>query len=90
MAAVDHVNAFSTGGACSQESFRTACWKCNVRRSDASLAKWEQREKRSPVKGKYGEPEHWDGLAALFVFSAERNPTRLTASDKDWLKAMRA
>ncbi len=29
-AAIDHIQAFSTGGACSQENFRTACWKCNM------------------------------------------------------------
>ena len=88
-AAIDHIQAFSTGGACSQENFRTACWKCNVRKSDAPLTTWEQRGKRSPVKGKYGEPKDWDGLAALFILLAERDRSRLTASERDWLRALR-
>ena len=36
-AAIDHVQAFSTGDACSEENFRTSCWKCNVRKSAAPL-----------------------------------------------------
>ena len=89
-AAIDHVQAFSIGGACSEENFRTSCWKCNLRKSDAALDKWEQRDKRSPVKGKYGEPEHWDGLTSLFMLVAERNPSLLTATERDWLKALTA
>jgi len=89
-ACIDHVQAFSAGGTCSEENFRTACWKCNLRKNDAPLKTWEQREKRSPVKGKYGEPKNWDGMAALFMFLAERNPSQLTAYDKDWLKALRS
>lgn len=89
-AAIDHLRAFSTGGACSEENFRTACWKCNTRKGDAPLEAWEQREKRSPVKGKYGEPETWDGLTTLFIALAERNPGLLTTTERDWLRALRA
>ncbi len=89
-AAIDHVQALSNGGACSEDNFRTACWKCNTRKSDAPLETWEQREKRSPIRGKYGEPEEWDGLTALFVILAERNPALLTTAERDWLRALRA
>ena len=88
-AVLDHVEAFSAGGPCTEENLATACAKCNGRKSSAPLDKWGQREKRSPIKGKYGEPQHWDGLASVFVMLAERNMTNLTAGEKDWLKALR-
>lgn len=84
------VQAFSTGGACSEENFRTACWKCNTRKNDAPLEAWEQRDKRLAIKGKYGEPEQWDGLTALFVVLAEWNPALLTTTERDWLRALKA
>lgn len=89
-ATIDHVQPFSRGGTCGEENFRTACWKCNMRKSDNPLEIWEQREKRPPIKGKYGEPEAWDGLTTLFMALAQRNPSVLTATDRDWLRALEA
>jgi hypothetical protein len=40
------------------------------------------------MKGKDGEPQHWDGLSTLFVMLAQRDPVGLTASEKGWLKAL--
>ena len=88
-AAIDHVEAFSNGGACSEENLRTACWKCNVRKSSAQVDKWEQRVKRIPVKGKYGEPQSWDGLTSVFVMLAERRFSSLTSGERQWLKALK-
>jgi 5-methylcytosine-specific restriction endonuclease McrA len=85
-AVIDHVEAFSTGGANSEENLATACNKCNGRKSSASLKKWGGREMRKPIKGKYGEPQHWDGLSGVFVILAQRDPVGLTASDRTWLK----
>ena len=89
-AAIDHVQAFSTGGPCSTQNLCTACWKCNVRKSSAALERWEQREKRKPIKGKYGEPQDWDGLTAVFVILAERHRARLTTEEKHWLKGFKS
>jgi 5-methylcytosine-specific restriction endonuclease McrA len=89
-APVDHVQAFSTGGACREENLCTSCWKCNVRKNSAGVDQWEQRQKHNPVKGKYGEPRDWDGLASVFVMLAERHPTLLTAGEREWLKAMQS
>jgi hypothetical protein len=83
---IDHIEAFSTGGANSEENLATACNKCNGRKSSASLKKWGGREMRKPIKGKYGEPQHWDGLSGVFVILAQRDPVGLTASDRTWLK----
>ena len=87
-ATVDHVVAHGRDGAHSLENFVTACAKCNVRKSDGELAAWLQRDKRKPVKGKYGEPTAWDGLSGLFVVMATRVPSSLTMNDRAWLKAL--
>jgi hypothetical protein len=50
---------------------------------------WNERPKRRPIKGKYGEPQNWDGLTALFVVLAEHNLAKLTAGERDWLKAIK-
>lgn len=89
-AAIDHVEPFSAGGACAAENLRTSCWKCNVRKSAAAIDKWERREKRSPIKGKYGEPHHWDGLTSVFVLLAQRQFALLSADQRQWLKALAA
>ncbi len=89
-AVIDHVEAFSTGGSCTEENFCTACCKCNVRKSAASLDRWSQRDRRKPVKGKYGEPQFWDGFSHLFVLLANRNKLFLNVSDRAWLKVLSA
>ena len=70
---IDHAEAFSTGGANSEENLVTACNKCNGRKSSASLIKWGGRVMRKPVKGKYGEPQHWDGLASTRQLDDQSN-----------------
>lgn len=88
-AVIDHAEAFSTGGLDSEGNLITACNKCNGRKSAAPLDKWSKRPTRKPIKGKYGEPQHWDGLASVFVVLAERNPATLTAGERDWLRAIK-
>ncbi len=89
-AVIDHIEAFSTGGTCTEDNFCTACCKCNVRKSAAPLERWNQREKRKPIKGQYGEPQHWDGLSQLFVLLASRNTSALTTGERQWLKTLGA
>jgi hypothetical protein len=48
--------------------------------------------KRSPlhqVKGKYGEPEQWDGLSMLFVVLVEQVPQTASPSELEWLRALK-
>jgi hypothetical protein len=52
------------------------------------LDEWGKRPQRKPIKGKYGEPQHWDGLTALFVVLAQRDRSGLTLSERDWLKVL--
>lgn len=89
-ACIDHVEAFSAGGSCTEDNFCTACCKCNVRKSAKSLDRWTQRPQPKPVKGKYGEPQHWDGFSHLFVLLANRNKSDLTESDRARLKVLSA
>jgi hypothetical protein len=87
-AVIDHVEAFSRRGASTEENLATACNKCNGRKSAAPMSEFSKRPQRKPVKGKYGEPQHWDGLSSVFIVLARRDPDGLTVSEKGWLKAL--
>ncbi len=87
-AVIDHIEAFSTGGADHIDNLATACNKCNGRKSAATLDQWGERLMDRPIKGKYGEPQKWDGMSALFVMLAQRSPAALTAGERDWLRAL--
>jgi HNH endonuclease len=87
-AVIDHIDAFSTGGADHVDNLATACNKCNGRKSAATLDHWGERPMDRPIKGKYGEPQKWDGLSSLFVMLAQRDPTVLTVGERDWLRAL--
>jgi 5-methylcytosine-specific restriction endonuclease McrA len=87
-AVVDHVEAFAGGGSNAIGNLASACNKCNGRKSAAAVAEWDKRAKERPVKGKYGEPQNWDGLSILFVLLAGRHADALTASEKAWLRAL--
>ena len=87
---LDHVESFSGGGACSEENLATSCAKCNGRKSSAPVDTWNQRLIRKPIKGKYGEPQDWDGLSALFIVLAERHSSTLTRGERDWLRAIKS
>ncbi len=89
-AVLDHVEAFSAGGECVENNLVTACAKCNGRKSAAPLEDWNKRLIRKPIKGKYGEPQVWDGLSSVFVMLAGRHPSKLTTGEREWLKAMKA
>lgn len=89
-ACIDHVEAFSTGGAHDISNFATSCSRCNTRKSARSADEYLKVSDPWTVKGKHGEPEHWDGLASLFVLLARRAERPLTAAEKDWLHAFEA
>lgn len=82
-AVIDHIEAFSKGGAHEESNFATACSKCNARKTDG-----EPKEPRRPVRARYGEPTAWDGLSRVFVALAGRPEAALTASEAGWLKAL--
>jgi len=89
-AVIDHIEAHSAGGADQIDNLVTACNKCNGRKSAATLDRWGERPMEKPVKGKYGEPQHWDGLSSLFVMMAKSDPAVLTAGERGWLRALQS
>ena len=88
-AVLDHVTAQKAGGAASESNLVTSCNKCNAHKSDTELDAWDQREKRKPIKGKYGEPGAWDGMSGLFVLLAERHKSDVTVGECQWLDAIK-
>jgi 5-methylcytosine-specific restriction endonuclease McrA len=88
-AVVDHVEAFSKGGRDEASNFVTSCNKCNARKNDRSVSAFTREHPGRVVRGKYGEPQHWDGLASLFLVLAERG-IRLNPGERRWAQAMRA
>ena len=89
-ACIDHVRAFSDGGAHDISNFIASCARCNTRKSDRSAEAWIDANPPWRVKGKYGEPEEWDGLASLFVVLARKTQRPLITVEKDWLRAIEA
>ena len=88
-AVIDHVNAHSRGGPDIAENLVTACNKCNANKSDESQDEFSRKSPRRTVKGKYGEPQDWDGLSTLFVILIERAPGTASASERDWMKHLK-
>lgn len=89
-AVIDHIEAFSAGGASTEDNLATLCNKCNTQKSAGTAERHRARHPHTPVKGKYGPPLHWDGLSALFVVLARRHESELSASERSWLKVLTA
>jgi 5-methylcytosine-specific restriction endonuclease McrA len=87
-ASIDHVQAFSKGGAHDISNFATICARCNARKGNRSREEHREVHKPWVVKGKHGEPSNWDGLASVFVFFARRNRGKLTITERGWLAAL--
>ncbi len=88
-AVIDHVEAFAAGGASAEANLVTACNKCNARKNSRTSADYQRERPGRPVKGRYGEPQHWDGLASLFLVLAAGEPT-LPAAERAWRRALTA
>jgi 5-methylcytosine-specific restriction endonuclease McrA len=89
-ACVDHVHAYSKGRVHDISNFATICARCNARKGSRSREEHLAVHKPWLVKGKHGEPLHWDGLASVFVFYARRSSRVLTATERGWLAALEA
>jgi 5-methylcytosine-specific restriction endonuclease McrA len=87
-AVLDHIDAFARKGPCHPDNLVTACAKCNGRKGAITQETWAKRDIRKSIKGRYGEPQAWDGLSSLFVMLATRDVTALTAGERSWLKAL--
>lgn len=87
-AVVDHVEAYSKGGRHDESNFVTACNKCNARKNAKKAGDYALEKPGKPVRGKYGEPRHWDGLVSLFLLLAAK--AELTSTERRWKAALRA
>jgi 5-methylcytosine-specific restriction endonuclease McrA len=85
---IDHIEVFSTGGLDVAENLATACNRCNMTRNSCELKKWLDKRPIKRIKGKYGEPETWDGFSSVFLHLAKRYAHELTASEIEWAKAL--
>jgi hypothetical protein len=88
-AVIDHVEAFARGGLHDEPNFVTSCNKCNTRKNSAEVSAFETRSPLVAVKGRYGEPSHWDGMTTMFVLLGSQMLARLSASEVAWLNALR-
>jgi hypothetical protein len=78
------------GGAHDEANFATICSKCNARKGTRSSEQHAAIDAPRVVKGKYGEPTAWDGLASTYFMLARQSLRVLTASEKGWLRALEA
>lgn len=89
-AVIDHLEAHSRGGKDASDNLVAACCKCNALKSDAKWEVFMAKQQRHKVKGKYGEPEYWDGITTLFAILVEREPNIASASEREWLRHLKA
>ena len=87
-ASIDHIEAFSRGGVHGLDNFATICARCNARKSARSTESFVTLSQPWKVKGKHGEPVHWDGLASAFVALARDRINSLSATERKWLAAL--
>ena len=89
-AVIDHSEAHSRGGAADPSNLVTACNKCNAQKSAMPPEDFQKLRPLRPVKGKYGEPENWDGLSSLFIMLIEHTPQTASETELEWLRAFKA
>src|SRR5579872_2715295 len=87
-AVIDHVEAHRRGGPDAEANFVTSCNKCNMRKNDALAEGFQKKSPLHQVRGKYGEPELWDGLSTLFIVLAGQAPQVTTLTERQWLAAL--
>lgn len=87
-AVIDHVEAHSAKGPSVISNLVTACNKCNAYKSASAADDFRKRFPLRPIKGKYGEPEDWDGLSTLFLLLVAKNPDSVTPNERGWVLAL--
>ncbi|MGH7593265.1 MAG: HNH endonuclease [Gemmatimonadales bacterium] len=88
-ASVDHKEPLAGGGAHHLDNFAAICARCNARKGARAIDVYLAEANPWKVRGPFGPPQHWDGLASVFVSLAANPIEPLTSTDKAWLKALR-
>lgn len=65
----DHVEAFASGGACTQENIVTASSSVNIHKGH-----WPLADLNWPSPRRWPNPDNWNGLTAWFCRRVEVNP----------------
>jgi hypothetical protein len=52
------------------------------------VERFERTHPLRRVRGKYGEPAHWDGLSVLFVLLIRDDRSGVTRSEQEWCDAL--
>jgi 5-methylcytosine-specific restriction endonuclease McrA len=85
-AVIDHEIASSRQGSNDFENLRTACNKCNGRKSNLAVTDFKKRLHWPGENLK--KPLLWDGLSGLFRALIEKNRQLASAGDLAWYRAM--
>lgn len=81
-AVIDHVEPASLGGPADDENLVTACWPCNARKADLSLARLGWALRSIPVD------EPWDGLTRFYGHLWQRAGRPKPSLHHEWASAL--
>lgn len=86
-ACVGKVEVGTASGPPNPADYAAECAKCNHRKRASDSGSFVPAVEPWEVKGKFGEPTHWDGLASVFVFLAS-SAADLSPTERSWLRAL--
>jgi 5-methylcytosine-specific restriction endonuclease McrA len=81
-AVIDHVEPASLGGPANDENLVTACWPCNARKADLSLARLGWALQPAP------SDERWDGLTRFYRQLWQRAGRPNARLHREWASAL--
>jgi len=85
---IDHVTPHAHGGTAASENLAVACNKCNARKSSTEKAAHLAKHPAKRIRGRYGEPTQWDGLASVFIAIGREKAHQLTPRERVWLREL--
>jgi hypothetical protein len=89
-AVVDHVKAFSADREHDpRTTSRQPAQGAMSERVSSSADEFRKKHPLRRIRGKYGEPLHWDGLSTLFVLFVRQDATGVTRAEMEWYEALR-
>lgn len=78
-ASVDHVNPHARGGEHNEKNFVTACWDCNMRLNNKTLA---EGKPMPGIDNELIQSVNWDGLSSLYI--------KLNKEEDIWTKLLKS
>jgi hypothetical protein len=59
-----------------------------MRKNAEAAERFQKKQPLKAVKGKYGEPVHWDDFSTLFVLMVQEEQRGVTRSEMEWYRAL--